>query len=314
VQLYCSLPYGNAYIMNHHLSYPSFATQKRFQSLIEQCSDAIVLANREGIILYASPSVKRILGFTPEELCLSNGFDRLHPDEVVKIRKEYHELSKTPTATHKFTLRYMHKNGTWIWLESIATNQLANHDIQSIVINFRDITDKKTTAEELQRSKNQLEVIIENIADGITVQDITGRVIYVNQAAARACGYASVTEMIYAPPLDYMKRFVIYDEQGNPFPPERMPGRRAIAGEKHPQVSVQFRDKKTNETCWAIIKSTAIYDEQKKPYLVVNVIQDITILKELEKRKDDFLSMASHELKTPITSMKMYLEVLEGTH
>jgi two-component system phosphate regulon sensor histidine kinase PhoR len=165
--------------------------------------------------------------------------------------------------------------------------------------------------EELRAAKEQLEIILTNIADGIVVQDATGKIIYANHAAALMTGYDSVEAWLAAPPLAYMERFDIFDEQGNPFPLNNLPGRRAIKGEAHPQETVRYVDKQTGKVAWNILKSTAIFDHEHKPYLVITVMQDITQLKELEQRKDLFISMASHELKTPVTSIIGFTQVLQ---
>ncbi|TMF45906.1 MAG: hypothetical protein E6I32_12420 [Chloroflexi bacterium] len=99
--------------------------------------------------------------------------------------------------------------------------------------------------------------------------------------------------------------------EGNPFPLKNLPGRRAIQGEAEPRETVRYVNKQTGEAAWNILKSTAIFDHELKPYLVITVMQDITQLKELEQRKDMFISMASHELKTPVTSLLGFIQVLQ---
>jgi signal transduction histidine kinase len=164
---------------------------------------------------------------------------------------------------------------------------------------------------ELKAAKEQLEIILTNIADGIVVQDATGKIIYANHAAALMTGYDSVEAWLAAPPLAYLEKFEIFDEQGNPFPLTNLPGRRAIQGEAHPRETVRYVNKQTGEVAWNILKSTAIFDQAQKPYLVITVMQDITQLKELEQRKDMFIGMASHELKTPVTSLLGFTQVLQ---
>ena len=165
--------------------------------------------------------------------------------------------------------------------------------------------------EELRAAKEQLEIILTNIADGIVVQDAAGKIIYANHAAALMTGYDSVEAWLAAPLLAYLERFDIFDEQGHPFPLNKLPGRRAIQGEAHPRETVRYVNKQTGEAAWNILKSTAIFDHEQKPYLVITVMQDITQLKELEQRKDMFISMASHELKTPVTSLMGFTQVLQ---
>ena len=116
--------------------------------------------------------------------------------------------------------------------------------------------------EELRAAKEQLEIILTNIADGIVVQDANGKIIYANHAAALLTGYDSVEAWLAAPPLAYLEKFDIFDEQGNPFPLKNLPGRRAIQGEAEPRETVRYVNKQTGEAAWNILKSTAIFDHE----------------------------------------------------
>ena len=67
---------------------------------------------------------------------------------------------------------------------------------------------------------------------------------------------------------------------------------------------IEYHNRKSKKVLWSIVRSSPIFDEEGKVQYVVNVVSDITEQKELERRKDEFLSIASHELKTPLTSIK----------
>jgi signal transduction histidine kinase len=167
------------------------------------------------------------------------------------------------------------------------------------------------TEEALRLTRFQLEIILKNIADAVTAQDATGKLIFANDVAAKSTGYTSVEAMLAAPPLDYLNKFEITDEFGQAFPASKLPGRRAIAGEKNAQVLLRLVNRLTNETRWLNIKSTAIFDTSNNPYMVINTMQDLTERKRAEQEKSDFLSMASHELKTPLTSLTMFIGLLQ---
>ena len=96
----------------------------------------------------------------------------------------------------------------------------------------REIAERERVEEELRGSWSQLDVIVRGIADGVTAQDPTGRVIYANEAAARMVGYASARAFLEAPLQEVMQRFEVFDESGRPFPLEELPGRRALQGEE----------------------------------------------------------------------------------
>lgn len=286
-------------------------SEARFRSIVEQSNEAIQFISPQGKILYSSPSVKRVLGYTPEEVSTHTPENSLHPDDLPHFLKVFKRLLTHPEEVVHVQYRVKHKDGSWAWIEAEGRNQLKNPAIQAIVGNFRNITKKKQTEEALRASRDQLDAILANIGDGITVQDIHGKVVFANQAAAKATGNESANALISRTYKDYKSKFVLYDENGNVFPVEKLPGRRAFAGEENPSNLLKYVDTKNNETHWVIVKSKAIYDDNKKPFLVVNVITDITDRQELEARKDDFMNMVAHELKTPLTTTKVFSQILE---
>lgn len=166
------------------------------------------------------------------------------------------------------------------------------------------------TEEALRITRNQLEVILENVGDAITAQDAGGKIIFANAQAAKLAGHRSIKALLKSPPFDYLKKYLITDEQEKPIRLDQMPGRRALAGEKDPQLLAKFTHKKTGVIYWLKIKSITIFGRDKKPYMVISTIHDITESKLAEQEKADFLNMASHELKTPLTSLWMFIQLL----
>jgi PAS domain S-box-containing protein len=166
---------------------------------------------------------------------------------------------------------------------------------------------------QVQQSRDQLDVILRGIADGITVQDVNGTVIYTNDIAAHLSGFPSAEVMLSMPPATLMQalsRFVMKDEAGLPLTFEQLPGRRALQGEKNVQAIIQYYDTVTGQTLWSLVKAEPLFNEHGGVQFAVNVFVDLTERKELELRKDEFISMASHELKTPVTSLKGFTQVL----
>ncbi len=87
--------------------------------------------------------------------------------------------------------------------------------------------------------------------------------------------------------------------------------RQVLQGEKFAKIVLQYHDSIRDTTNWSLLKSSPIYDAQGNVQFVVNVVTDISERRELEQRKDEFISMASHELKTPITSVLGFTQILQ---
>lgn len=286
-------------------------SERRFRALIEHGSDAIMLFDRAGRILYTSSSITRIIGYEIEELLGRVSLELFYPDNRDFARERFFYVLQNPGKSVYEQFRLRHKDGTLRLVEGIGLNLLDDPAVGAVAVNFRDITERKLLEAELQMTKEQLEAIFQNIDSGIIVQDRQGIIIYANQAAASMTGYASVPEMLQAPPLSYWEQFDVTDEHGQRFSVAQAPGRRAIQGEAVPPLTLRVTHRRTRKTRWVILKSTAIVAQAPVPAFVITLIQDITQFKELEQRKDEFVMHVSHELRTPLTAVSGYLALLK---
>ena len=140
----------------------------------------------------------------------------------------------------------------------------------------REIAEREWAQAELRSSRDELQVILEGVADGVTAQDTSGRIIYANEAAARMIGYPSGQALVEAPLQEVLERFKVLDEEGSPFPLEKLPGRRALAGEEGTDEVLCFRVLATGEERWSIVRATPVLDDQGKVRMAVNIFRDIT--------------------------------------
>jgi PAS domain S-box-containing protein len=140
----------------------------------------------------------------------------------------------------------------------------------------RDGSERESFGEELSASQVQLDIILKGVADGITVQDHTGRLVYANEEAAAMVGYPSAQAFVEAPLEEVMGRFELLDETGKPFPLERLPGRLALQGERNPEALVRFRVLETSEDRWSIVKARPVFDQQGRVRMAINIFHDIS--------------------------------------
>ncbi len=166
-------------------------SEARFRALIEHSSDAIALSSADGRILYASPSTVRVLGYALEELIGRKGFDLIDPDDHARLQILLVELLKHPEQGITVDTRVRHKDGSWIWVESVATNLLSDPAVGSIVFNFRDITERRRTELALRGSEDRYRAITETASDGIITVDEQSTIIFANKMAGKIFGYES---------------------------------------------------------------------------------------------------------------------------
>ena len=139
-----------------------------------------------------------------------------------------------------------------------------------------EIAEREWAQMELRSSRDELRVILESVADGITAQDPTGRIIYANEAAARMIGFSSGQALVEASLREVMERFEVFDEEGRPFPLEKLPGRRALAGEEGAEEVLCFRVLATGEERWSIVRAAPVFDDRGRVRMAVNIFRDIT--------------------------------------
>ncbi|HEX6983547.1 MAG TPA: PAS domain-containing protein [Balneolaceae bacterium] len=139
-----------------HQAEESLKKNKRyFQSLIENAQDIITVLDYGKRIQYISPSVKKMLGYEQEELTGKDAFRYFHPDDSRKMRSMINSLVKTKGQTASEEFRFKHKEGHWVYLESVAKNA-EDGDEEIIVVNSRDITKRKSAREALEEQSKQL--------------------------------------------------------------------------------------------------------------------------------------------------------------
>jgi len=135
--------------------------EKKFKQLIKNSFDMLVLLDSNGIQHYVSESCERILGFKPEELINILVIEQMvHPEDQAQVIAGFADIVEGSTNGGK-QYRHRHKNGSWVYLEAFGTNQLNNPLIKSVVINVRDITERKKAEKDLLESKARLSEAID---------------------------------------------------------------------------------------------------------------------------------------------------------
>jgi PAS domain S-box-containing protein len=128
----------------------------------------------------------------------------------------------------------------------------------------------------------QLEAVLDNLAEAVTVQEPEGRIVYANQAAAAALDAASPEELIATPPSDLVGRFDTFNADGTPIRLEQLPGRQVLAGQEPQPLLVRAINRRTGEERWRLTKASAVRGGDGRVRLAVNIIEDVTESKRVE--------------------------------
>ncbi len=154
-------------------------SEEHFRSLIENALDIIVILNPDGSFRYASPSVK-VLGYTPEELVGRSLFHFVSQDDVQEVSGIFHRILENVETTQVIEFLFRHKNNSWRVLEAFGKCINARTPAIGIVINARDVSERKEAEAEIEK----LAAFPRLNPNPIFEISVDGRVNYFNNSAA----------------------------------------------------------------------------------------------------------------------------------
>lgn len=116
-------------------------SEARYRSLTQNSSDLIMLLSSEGEVLYQSTSAQKILGVNPEVQVGSSLLENTHPEDLPVVWRMFSQLRQGQETQASF--RFLRADGNWCWLDAVGSNLLADPNVQGLVINARDATERK---------------------------------------------------------------------------------------------------------------------------------------------------------------------------
>lgn len=266
-------------------------------------------------------SIKILLGYTKGDFLKGGlGFVSalVHPDDVEYIiKKNAQALKRANSKNHKdidpvatFEYRMKHKNGSWRWMHTDGSVfQRDNKNKVELVMNISvDITERKEselkTLQEISaadKAKKELAAIVEFSGDAIISKNLDGIITSWNKSAEQIFKYSSKEAvgkhitLIIPPELRGEEDHIINQ----------------LKKGRHINHFETTRMTKKGKRIDVSISISPIKNTQGKIVGAAKIARDITEKKKLERQKDDFIAVASHELKTPVTSIKAYTQILK---
>jgi len=250
------------------------AARERATDILESISDAFFAVDEEWNFTYINGKAEEFWGRSREELRGKNVWGEFPQAVDSEFYRQIKRAMEEGVTTEFETISPA--MGGWVAGRAYPSRE-------GLSVYFQDVTEHRRAQEELRGSRDQLAAILRGAAEGITAQDPSGKVIYANEAAARLTGFTSVQDVVQSPPDGLIARYELLDEEGRPFPADRLPGRRALNGEEGAEEVLRFRILATGEERWAIVQATPIFGEQGTVRMAVNIIRDITEGKRAEE-------------------------------
>ncbi|MBK8431352.1 MAG: PAS domain-containing protein [Chloroflexi bacterium] len=163
--------------------------ERRSQALIENAPDGIALVDMSDRIIFASPSALRIFGYEETSGIHTSPAEYTHPEDLDRVLMTIASTFENPALTPTVQYRFRHSSGEWLWVESTFTNLLHDDSVNAIVINFRDITERKQDEAALQASEQRFRHLFMAAVTGIAIANMRGNFLQANPAFCHLLGY-----------------------------------------------------------------------------------------------------------------------------
>jgi PAS domain S-box-containing protein len=263
----------------------------------------------EGNYVFITPSAQDALGYEPAEMVGMNYRDFLHPEDLPMIDEQLAKTMSEGLKDVSQVFRYRHKNGSWRWISAnggVITDDAGNPIYYRS--NKIDVTDKRKTEERLRQQEEKYKLVSENSGDVIALHRINGEVEFLSPSCKRLIGY-SETELMDGNPVKLIR-------------PEHKEHVKSVVAstvlEKGRDVKATFEIKhKEGHFIWVETSITAVLDSSGRAHMLQTSTRDISErIKSLEKErqlnklKSSFISMASHEFRTPLTTIQSSNELI----
>jgi len=251
-----------------------------FQALVESSFDAVAIINADGTIRYESPSVEQVLGYSPEELVGRAITEFLHPDDLQSVVEALGAVVDDADQPEAMEIRFLHKDGSWRICEGTGRNLIDDPAVNGIVVNYRDISERKRMEAEMRQSEERFRNVLDNSLDMVYRLDLgTGQYDYVSPASERVLGYSpeefttlgleSAALLIHPDDMEMLANEIIeLVAQPN-------------EGKTASTVVYRIRHKEHGYR-WVCDSRSAVYDKGNAPVAIVGTLRDVTEQREAE--------------------------------
>ena len=286
-----------------HMTRSLVMSEAQRDQMFELSQDLIMTMDHDGRFTFVSGAASGILGRNPSDLIGTSCLDLVHPEDQKKVRSYFESLWRGGKITSR-DVRFLRSDGTVVTLN--WNLQMIPTPADVIFAVARDVTRQRESEITVEHLRRQNELILNSAGGGIFGLDIRGRTTFINPSAAKMIGF-DANELI-GMPLHIL--FHHTKHNGSPYSIEECPIFESLRDGVEHRVADEVFWRSDGTSFPVEYISTPIRDDKGQLIGAVVSFDDISERKEVERMKDEFISVASHELRTPVTSIKGFLEML----
>jgi two-component system, cell cycle sensor histidine kinase and response regulator CckA len=247
------------------------ASERRFRSLVQNSSDLVTIVAPDSTILYASDSAERLVGYAPGQLVGTTLLGYVDASDAEAVRGLLQNRNGKSSGPVEFSLR--RADGSPVWLEAVGSNLLADPTIQGIVLNARDVSERKRADRALRESEERYRDLFDNASDLVCMSAPDGTLLYVNKAWQEGTRY-SQDEMARMQLID-----VVQPESRSHFTAVL---RRVLAGERLDHVELMLVPKSGPPI--TVEGNLSCTFKDGKPSVVRGIYRDVTERKRIDEQ------------------------------
>jgi PAS domain S-box-containing protein len=303
-------------------------SEEHFRALIENSHDVVCILDPLGVMTYQSPSLRRLLGWEPEEMIGRSTWQFIHPDDVPRVVETMGSILAEPGSSQRVEYRFQRKDGEWRTVEAIGRTLSPDTAEQGLVANIRDVTERQRAEQALQEREEHFRRLIENAHDITCILDLTGVMTYLSPSIQRVMGYAP-EELQGRNSFDFIHpddaagvaaaiQSVITSPTGTGFAEYRFRhadgswrhleavGRMVVPGEPESGFVSNIRDVTERRQAEEALREATLAAERARE----EAERARAEAERANLAKSEFLSRMSHELRTPMNSILGFGQVL----
>ena len=274
--------------------------EERYRSLVQNLSDIILILDEHMNISYASPSVERTLNIPPDALIGKNTIPFVHPDDVSKVSLQFDRTKQQPGVNIPIEFRVRNAEGSWIYFEAIANNLLDNPHVRGVVVNARNIHERKRAEEALRESEEMYKTLLRAFPDAIAVTDIQLGITEIARGNLELFGYENIGEIPIKSAID----FIVPEDH------ERAMQNFYRVLEEGVLLNEVYRFyKKDGSTFIGELNAALVRDAMGKPKAFVGTIRDTTERPKIEEE----LRASEEKFRTIVENLPLHLGAIDPT-